>query len=443
MKTPICDFVKEYVNKKAVRLHMPGHKGIKALGPEALDITEIKGADVLYGASGIINQSEENCAKLFGTGKTFYSTEGSSLSIKAAVYLIKLFANEKGKKPLVLAARNVHKSFVSALALTDTKVNWFFGSGEGFLSCELDLTMLEKTIKKVEPTAFYLTSPDYLGNMADIEKIAGICHKYGTVLMVDNAHGAYLKFLKKSLHPIDLGADICIDSAHKTLPVLTGGAYLHFSKNADGFFAENARTALSLFASTSPSYLILQSLDLANDFLENSIEEKLSDVEEKISAAKIQLEKIGYTLLKGEPLKISISAKEYGYTGEKLGQLLENNGIYPEFYDKDFLVLMFSGENKKSDITKLVSLLSDVPKKEKIHKKPPILNKPIAKMSPKKAISLPFEKVAVKNARGRVLASVSVSCPPAVPILVCGERVDQNAISLFEYYGIKEILVVK
>ena len=443
MKTPICDFVKEYVNKKAVRLHMPGHKGEKILGPEALDITEIKGADVLYGASGIIKQSEENCAKIFGTGKTFYSTEGSSLSIKAAVYLINLFAKQKGKKPLILAARNVHKSFVSALALTDTKVKWFLGKGESSLSCVLDLEDLEKTIKKVKPTAFYLTSPDYLGNMADIEKIAEICHKYKTILLVDNAHGAYLKFLPKSLHPIDLGADICVDSAHKTLPVLTAGAYLHFSKNADGFFAENAENALSLFASTSPSYLTLQSLDLANDFLENFLRDKLLEVEKNISAARKELEEKGYILLNGEPLKITILAKEYGYTGEKLGGLLENEGIYPEFYDKDFLVLMFSPENKKSDIEKLVKALKAVPKKKKIYKKPPILKKPIAKMLPKNALSRPFEKVAVKNAKGRVLATLSVSCPPAVPILVCGERVDESAISLFEYYGIKEIFVVK
>ena len=101
----------------------------------------------------------------------------------------------------------------------------------------------------------YVTSPDYLGGMQDVAALAEVCHRYGTLLAVDNAHGAYLRFLRPSRHPLDLGADLCCDSAHKTLSVLTGGAYLHIARTAPTSLAENAKEALALFGSTSPSYL--------------------------------------------------------------------------------------------------------------------------------------------------------------------------------------------
>ena len=101
----------------------------------------------------------------------------------------------------------------------------------------------------------YVTSPDYLGGQSDVAALAEVSHRHGVPLLADNAHGAYLRFLSPSRHPMDLGADLCCDSAHKTLPVLTGGAYLHVGRAAPEPFRENARRALALFGSTSPSYL--------------------------------------------------------------------------------------------------------------------------------------------------------------------------------------------
>ena len=132
MKTPICDFVREYNNSGASRLHMPGHKGKGRLGFEDMDITEIVGADSLYEASGIIRESEQNASKLFGC-ETFYSTEGSSQCIRAMVYLVSLLAASKGERPVILAARNCHKSFISAAALLDVDVEWIESCG-GYLS---------------------------------------------------------------------------------------------------------------------------------------------------------------------------------------------------------------------------------------------------------------------------------------------------------------------
>ena len=234
MNTPICDFVRSYAAKDPLRLHMPGHKGRPVLGPEALDITEVEGADVLYHARGIIRESEENAASLFGTAATFYSTEGSSLCIRAMLHLALLQAKEEGREPLILAGRNAHKTFLSAIALLDLEVEWLYPSQEaGLLSCPVEPAQLEAAFAgERKPTAVYVTAPDYLGNLLDIRALAELCHRHGALLLVDNAHGAYLHFLPQPIHPMDLGADLCCDSAHKTLPVLTGGAYLHISRTA-------------------------------------------------------------------------------------------------------------------------------------------------------------------------------------------------------------------
>ncbi len=443
MRTPIIDFAEKYASSSAKRFHMPGHKGSGILGVEATDITEITGADVLYSAKGIIKESEENAAKLFDTEKTFYSTEGSSLCIRAMLYLLSQSAKEKGKKPLILAARNAHKTFISAAAIMDIDVEWFFG-GEDLLSCTIDLELLENAIKEYSPTALYITSPDYLGNIADIKKVAELCHRYKVVLAVDNAHGAYLKFLNPSLHPMDLGADICCDSAHKTLPVLTGGAYLHISKNADSIFADMAENALSLFASTSPSYIILQSLDGANKIMSRpGFVGDILKISEMVKALVARLKAAGYNAFLGEPLKLTICARDYGYRGSELAKLLENQNIFPEFADPDFLVLMFSASSTKSEIKALEEVLLSIQRKPKIERILPIFGKASKKISPNKAVNSLCERVSAEKAVGRILATASINCPPAVPILVCGEEITENAIEWFKYYNIKEVFVVK
>ena len=133
MKTPICDFVERYAREGKTRLHMPGHKGVPFLGIEDKDITEIDGADVLYSADGIIAESQGYATGLFGSGKTLYSTEGSSLCIRAMVYLAALCAKGQGKRPLILAARNAHKTFISAVALADADVEWIYGEADGLV----------------------------------------------------------------------------------------------------------------------------------------------------------------------------------------------------------------------------------------------------------------------------------------------------------------------
>lgn len=443
MDTPICDFVRHYAEGNPLRLHMPGHKGKAFLGTESLDITEITGADSLYEADGIIKKSEENASFLFGCA-TYYATEGSSQCIRAMLYLAMLHAQSQGKKPIVAAGRNAHKAFVSAAVLLDIEVAWLFAAQEkSYLSCNISPMELEHFLSRAEekPTAVYITSPDYLGAMADVRGIAQVCKKYGVLLLVDNAHGAYLRFLPASLFPIDLGADLCCSSAHKTLPVLTGGAYLHLSKAMQECFFAQVRAAMVLFGSTSPSYLILQSLDAANPYMAEQ-RERLKAFIPKVEVLKQELVAAGYSLCGTEPMKITIAAKKRGYTGMALSELLARDNIICEFADKDYLVLMPTPEIKEDGLKKLKEAMECIPQKAVLHETPPVLPIPERVLPLRKAALSLWEMLPTEACEGRILATPTVACPPAVPILVCGERIDKNAMACFRYYGVEECAVV-
>lgn len=424
---------------------MPGHKGKGISGFEKYDITEVVGADSLYEADGIISESEKNASAIF-CAETFYSTEGSSLSIRAMLYLTCLYAKQAGKKPLIWAGRNAHKSFLSAAVLLDFDTEWLYGEGkESYLSCKITAENLHCKFTSAKgnlPVAVYLTSPDYLGNLSDIKSIAEICRKFGVLLLIDNAHGAYLKFLSESSHPIDLGADMCCDSAHKTLPVITGGGYLHISKNAPSIFKENAKKALALFGSTSPSYLILQSLDMANKLISSEYKEKLDNLVNDLNKLKKDMSEYGFTLLENEPLKLTIDAKKIGYSGDELYKILQSNNIVCEFSDPDFLVMMFTPNTEKAETDKLKRVLFSVEIKNEVTKKAPQMSRAEKVYSPREAAFMPSEKIPASMCMGRILAVSSVGCPPAVPIVVGGERIDSTAIECFEYFGINECTVI-
>ena len=445
MTTPICDFVARYAAVQPLRLHMPGHKGRNVLGLEQADITEIPGADVLYHPTGIILESERNAAALFGTGRTVYSTEGSSLPIRAMVYLTALYAASLGKRPLIAAGRNAHKVFITAAALLDVDVAWLYPeNGGNLLSCEITPEGLDGYLKNTRelPTAVYITSPDYLGNMADVGGLSKVCRKFGCLLLVDNAHGAYLNFLPESRHPMALGADLCCDSAHKTLPVLTGGAYLHISGSAPELFSLAADQAMALFASTSPSYLILQSLDKANEALSSSWVEALHRAAGEWEKVKARLRIFGYSLAGQEPLKLTILPKDYGYTGDELSRILEEKNVFCEFSDPDHLVLMLPVEYDPELPDRLTEAFLKIPRRKAISIPAPALHRAETVLRPHEALFMPSRMVPAAEAAGRIMADPTVSCPPAIPVACSGERIEEWAVAAMEYYGITQVRVV-
>ena len=391
----------------------------------------------------MIRESEENAASLFGSARTLYSAEGSSLCIRAMLFLALQYARLTGRKPLIAAGRNAHRVFLSGCALLGLEIAWLTGDEGTPLSCHISPEALDALLAAEKPAAVYLTSPDYLGCRAELPALAAVCRKHGALLLVDNAHGAYLKFLTPSQHPLDLGADLCCDSAHKTLPVLTGGAYLHLSRSCPTALLPLAEAALRFFASTSPSYLILQSLDLCNRTLAGDFRARLAESAAWLDALKDALRDAGWLLAGDEPMKLTLCPKSRGYTGEALAAALEERGIVCEFADPDYCVFMFSPANSASDLDTLAAALQSLPVRPSIETLPPRLGVPERVLPPREAMLAPFETLPREQCLGRVLAAPTVSCPPAVPILVCGERIDEKALALFRYYGLEVLDVVR
>ena len=441
MKTPIVSFLRSYQEKSPVRMHMPGHKGAGILGFEGMDLTEIYGADELFAAEGIIKESEQNASSLFGC-PTYYSTQGSTLCIQTMCTILCQDAKSKGKKPKILAGRNAHRSFIHAAALLDFDIAWLYGNSD-YLSCKIHAEDLEKAIIESLPTAVYLTNPDYLGNLLDIQSLANVCKKHNVLLAIDNAHGAYLRFLEPSLHPIDLGADLCCDSAHKTLPVLTGGAYLHLSDSLNQVWKNDVKHFMEYFSSTSPSYLIMASLDATNEVLDTTFKKSLSECIQRVDGLKNTLTQHGYTILFGEPMKITISTKEFGYTGNEIANLLMECDIYPEFYDSDYIVLMPSPYNTKDDLKRLETCLCGIDRKPILINKPPKLEQSKKAMNVRQALFSSSITLDVSKSLGQVCSSVTVSCPPAILPVIPGEVISESSIEVMKYYGIETVRVVK
>ena len=435
MNSYIYDFLKNYAESDMLRCHMPGHKGRGAKLPYNLDITEIKGADSLFEADGIILKSEENISSLYNTSASFYSASGSSLCIQAMLLAMKL---EKRK---IIAVRNVHRAFINAVALLLLDVEWILPDYKtGILSGEINHDEDEEILRKNGNACLYVTSPDYTGRMADISGLSEICRKYDAPLLVDNAHGAHLEFFDKSLHPISLGADICCDSAHKMLPALTGAAILHTSQKK---YAEILRHCMSIFASTSPSYLILSSLDLCSIYINESIR---NDISENLKYITDFREKFGQRLYftDGEPFHITINTAKSFINGSEFSELLRINGVECEYADDNIVILLMSPMNRPDDYRRLSDAFE---KSLKVVERKYVPFKPFLKKLPEKVLSIAEAafshsiEMPVEMAEGRICASIKVPCPPAVPVAVSGEIISRECMEIFQSYGIKKVLL--
>lgn len=443
MTTPIYDFVSKYAESGAVRAHMPGHKGRDVYGGFGgafeRDITEINGADFLFEARGIIAESEKNAAALFGTAGTFYSAGGSTLCIQA------MLAAVCGTGGAVICGRNSHRAVINACVLLDIEPCWIYpeyvvGSAvSGIVTAAAVRAAIEEYAEKT-PACVFITSPDYLGRIADIKGIAEVCREFGMPLLVDNAHGAYLAFTEENRHPIGLGAAICCDSAHKTLPVLTGGAYLH---TAEEKYAKKIKRCMALFGGTSPSYLIMQSMDLCNAYLAGAFRGELMAAIERVNALKQRLGGV-FSICESEPLKLTVYAYPCGLTGYGLAEQLRGNGVEPEYADASHAVMMFSSASTAEDFSRVETAMKRV-KMPRIRLEPPEITicRPVRKLLPREAFFAESEIADVEAAAGRVAAETVTVCPPCVPVAAAGEVIDENIIKILKMYSIFRINVVK
>ena len=468
MTTPIVDFVRRYAQSGTSRLHMPGHKGQSLLGFEPWDITEIKGADELYGADGIIAQSEANATRLFGTVHTYYSTEGSSQCIRAMLCLALQAAPAAGQRPVLLAARNAHKALLYAAALLDFDIQWLWPAPQdagALCSCPVAAAKLTGALHGLaqqgkRPFGVYITSPDYLGGVQDIAALTEVCRDFGVPLLVDNAHGAYLRFLPQGgQHPIALGAAMCCDSGHKTLPVVTGGAYLHLGKNAPVQDEAAVRNALALFGSTSPSYLILQSLDKCNQILSEGYPLRLLQCCGHLTRLRRELNEVsaakhcpGPLALESEPLKVTLDAAVLGLSGTELAEKLRAAKIECEYADPRYLVLMFTPDNPPQDFERLTAavlriaedLAGPVTFPEETADEFAELERGLhRRCTIRQAVFAPQEQLPAEQAVGRICAMPTVSCPPAIPIVVSGEQITPAAAAWMKRYHVEEVSVIR
>ena len=404
---------------------MPGHNG-----EFPHDITEIYGADSLYESDksgGIIGASEQLAAGLFGAKKTCYSCGGSTLAIQAGLAILK--AN--GCKTIA-ASRYSHRSLAQTAALLHMNVKWLYP--KDFLSA--NVTYDAKAVRDAD--AIFITNIDYYGGTWKF-----VNPKIPT--LIDNAHGAYLKFVDKRkfgveyLHPMELGFPLMsAESAHKTLPVLTGGAYLHFS---DGTDFTRAKEMMALFGSSSPSYLVLESLDRFNGMIADNIQ-MVNNACEAVQELKYRLERAGIPILKTDPLRVTVNARECGMSGIEFAQGLRGNGVECELADENYVVLLFSAVTTLEDCERaeMAVLFAGMDAPKPLVKYPEI--HAAADVPMWEALARPRRFVRTEDASGEVCASFMAPCPPGVPLIMPGEIIDHTIVDALKIYGVKQVPII-
>ena len=367
------DVIFEYTKKNPVRFHMPGHKG--KIDPR--DVTELFFTDNLYNPDcelNLIDELEERISKVFfnnqsdrGDIYSLISCSGATLCVQGAVLALLKAKNNNYNNNYIICDTTAHISFINAISLLNIKPLW--------ISLDDDLDDFEEKInyfaqdKNIKDIiGVFITSPDYFGVMKNIRSVSKICKKNSLDLVVDNSHGSHLAFYQSGqLHPINSGADISIDSVHKTLPALTGAAVIHSNKK---FNEENLlRESMKMFASTSPSYLILQSIENLIDFLEEHGVEAHEILINNINLFKRDAEVLGFIFETNElcdPYRIILNCED---SGEVLYYCLAKKNIICEFFDKDSVIIIPGVSNNHDDFKKLFEALKDFSKTNKIKSK--------------------------------------------------------------------------
>jgi len=425
MDTPLYNRLIEHNSLGRSSFHTPGHKcsGFFDNKLLELDFTELPDTDALYEADGVIRQTEENAAKLFGCARSLISAGGCSLAIMAMLKI----ASKKGKKMII--SRNAHRSAINAVALLGIEPVWIFPEGEKGYTGRINPYEVEKILKHEKNiSAVYITSPTYYGELSDIKAISEICHKYDALLLVDNAHGSHLAFLSENLHPINLGADMSACSLHKTLPVLTSGALLNI---ADNNLAKNAKSAMSLFGSTSPSYPVMASIDICISYMYENGKRVYGDCEKTVNDIKSVALTKGLLNLNGkcDPLRITLDTSAVGLCGtEKQIEYFESLGIDCEFCDGENAVFICTPFNSEKDFARLRQAIEKIPVKSPVKNPSPALFLPERKLSVHDAVLSSSEIILSADASGRISSDTVCPCPPGVPVIMPGEVIQKEHI---------------
>ena len=436
--------LEKYSKKDIVPLHMPGHKrNTKMLGtqlPYNIDITEIDGFDDLHHADGIIKNIQEKAQKIYNTKKSFLLINGTTCGILAG---IRSFVKKNDK---ILVARNCHKSVYHAIELNELKPIYVMPkTNEDGINLEITPKEVKNKIKEnPDVKLVVLTSPTYEGIISNIKEIVKICHENKIPVLVDEAHGAHLKFMNKTkeLSAVDAGADIVVQSVHKTLPALTQTSLLHINGNMVN--EEKLKHELSIFETSSPSYILMASIENCLDFLqqnENMFEKYEENLEYFYSKTK-ELKKL--EILKNKLTdqyfddgKIVIITTKTNITGKELSEILRKKyKIELEMSSVNYAIAMTSVCDSKENVERLINALIDIDAKLEIQKKPkyefenilPIISKSIYEAEKEDK----FLKIDYRKVEGRISKEYMWVYPPGIPIITPGEIISKDIINLME-----------
>lgn len=451
--TPIYSALQQYAIKDYLRLHMPGHigKGIKQEELRrlaALDLTEIPGLDDLHLPLGVIKESQELLARAFGAAKSYFLVNGAT----SGIHVLFLALNKEGEK--VLLPRNAHRSFYGGLVLSGAVPVYLPVQVETDLG--IALSVIAEDVNHLihlnpEINNVFISSPSYYGTGCDIAAIADITSSYNKLLLVDEAHGAHFAFSRLYPRPaLESGADGVVNGLHKTLPVFNQGACLHLSTR----LADDLRIAktLSLLTTTSPSYPILASIELARRLMEESGESLL---EESYQLSREYRRKINaidglscceqeLQAVKGvmglDPLKILVSVRGSALSGYQFGALLrERYGVQVELEDHNFILVMFSMFHDRNDWERfyhaLQAIAATYPDQARNWPKVELPPLPPMLLTPRQAFMASSLKVPIKEALNRVAAEMIAVYPPGVPCLLPGELINREMLDYIIYLG--------
>ena len=426
--------LKNYSKKNIVPMHMPGHKRrqniIKNKIPYNIDITEIDGFDNLHNPQEILKDCIQKVTNLYKTKQSFYLINGSTCGILAS---IKCLCNIGDK---IILPRNCHKSVYHIIELLNLNCVYLpVETDEHNIYKEINVNNFKKIIESnKDAKCVVLTSPTYEGVISDIKSISKICHKHKIPLIVDEAHGAHLYFNKKSA--IYNGADIVINSLHKTLPSLTQTAVLHICSNLVD--VEKMYSSLAIFESSSPSYILMSSIDECIEFLSKNGDKYYQRLNKNLSVFKNliknlkHLEIINYTnknnFFDFDETKIVICTSRTNINGFELMNLLRKNKIELEMSYSDYVIAMATIFDTKKNLIKFAKVLINIDKTLSFKEKEKCNNVilPNTAMSIYNAKLQPTKLVNLKNAIGNVCAEYVWAYPPGIPILVPGEVVTKQ-----------------
>lgn len=446
----------QFENKNRIPMHMPGHKRNLCLSHQAgylsklaadCDITEIEGFDDLHDADGILKESMEKASALWSCEETHFLVNGSTCGILSGIYAATKWGDS------ILVARNCHKSVYHAIEV--------FGLNPIYFLPEIDeitgacAQVSPKTIEKLlsihsEVKLVVMTSPTYEGFVSDIEQIVKIAHRKNIPVMVDEAHGSHLGFgYEFPNNAIQMGADVVVHSLHKTLPSLTQTAAIH--RNSNRISSEKLKNAVAIFETSSPSYLLLASIDGCVDLMLQEKEKLFFDWRNHLDSFKKKIQKMNHLMLLEHEIKknhavqyddskIVISCKNTEFTGMELMNLLRQKyHIELEMASVDYVIAMTGMGDTDVTMNKFAEALLEI---DEICEQRNVVKTPFSQFTiPKKVKNIQdvalceskfvtFEEISLEH----ISAEYIWAYPPGIPLITPGECFDNALISNIAYY---------